>query len=964
MPPFSCGNASLARLLLGIAKTPDTPPIPNFEILARIGGGAYGEVYLARTVTGMFRAVKVVRREDFEYERTFEREFEGIQRYEKVSQNHPALVSVLHVGRDDEANFYYYVMELADSQSGEPVESAVESYRARTLASDLRRRAVRSPQECVDLGVAIAGALGHLHRAGLTHRDVKPANIIYVQGQPKLADVGLVASSGQRTFVGTEGYVPPEGPGTSSADLYSLAMVLYEMHTGKDRLDFPELPTNLEIPPSVNRDEWRALNAAICRAGSPDPRKRFDSAEEFSRTLETVCAAPWKAPEAKRSALPALFGAFAVLGLLGLVGGGGYWLWLDNRSFFEEHGPALAERNPGKGIDGSGLRPPASAGGPIVPLGPSESNSTGGSGKGGESSVEKEPVPVETPSGEGPRPDEAGSETGAKGDQGGKGKDKGKGKNKGVGDGAEPAEKSAAPTPNPDGSPDPVEEKAGDKPDAKPIVVQVVRGEVKVTSQPPAAKVFHEGAEVGVTETAPLEFDVGPLRLVLKRDGYRDFVYEGEVGEGTQIVDAVLLPDLGPKPGAAWTNSLGLQFLPDGEGRHRSAAEMGVALFDRFLEETGLEIPRVGLNGVVQVPEDRAVWQFCDWLTSKDRATGHLGPGEYHRPLRSAERGRGDAFSLEVSRETGTLVLNTEPSGAKVYRDGAYLGETPAILHDLRLGSFELQLFKPGYEVATAMGELGGTEAQDLVIALERDESAVFGEKWTNSLGMVMVPVGELLVASTETPSRSYLAFLSDRGVFLDPAAASGLNFPAVDVGYDDAAAFCEWLTERERALDRIRPWQRYRLPTDLEWSRFAGLAGEDPGATPAQRSRTGDGAFPWGPQWPPPPGAGNFADLSATGYFGGSIIEGYTDGFETTAPVGSFGPSPQGLYDLAGNAWEWVADLYSGGSDGLRVVRGGGWNSADRELLAAAYRNPVPSGAREAFYGFRYVLEDFGSPD
>ncbi len=88
-------------------------------------------------------------------------------------------------------------------------------------------------RECVDLGIAIAGALGHLHRAGLTHRDVKPSNIIYVKGQAKLADVGLVASTGQRTFVGTEGYVPPEGPGTSSADLYSLAMVLYEMHTGK-----------------------------------------------------------------------------------------------------------------------------------------------------------------------------------------------------------------------------------------------------------------------------------------------------------------------------------------------------------------------------------------------------------------------------------------------------------------------------------------------------------------------------------------------------------------------------------------------------------------------------------------------------------------------------------------------------------------------------------------------------------
>lgn len=75
-------------------------------------------MYLARSVTGMYRAVKVVRREDFEYERTFEREFEGIQHYEKVSQDHPGLVDVLHVGRDNEAGHYYYVMELADEEEG------------------------------------------------------------------------------------------------------------------------------------------------------------------------------------------------------------------------------------------------------------------------------------------------------------------------------------------------------------------------------------------------------------------------------------------------------------------------------------------------------------------------------------------------------------------------------------------------------------------------------------------------------------------------------------------------------------------------------------------------------------------------------------------------------------------------------------------------------------------------------
>ena len=91
------------------------PNIPDHDVLRKIGGGAYGEVWMARGVTGAMRAVKVVWREDFDDERTFEREFEGILKYEPISRDHPALVNILHVGRSpDGISFYYYVMELGD----------------------------------------------------------------------------------------------------------------------------------------------------------------------------------------------------------------------------------------------------------------------------------------------------------------------------------------------------------------------------------------------------------------------------------------------------------------------------------------------------------------------------------------------------------------------------------------------------------------------------------------------------------------------------------------------------------------------------------------------------------------------------------------------------------------------------------------------------------------------------------
>ncbi len=74
------------------------------------------------------------------------------------------------------------------------------------------------------------------------HRDVKPSNVIFVNGRPKLADIGLVTdASDQCSIVGTEGYLPPEGPGTPQADIFALGKVLYEAVTGMDRREFPEL---------------------------------------------------------------------------------------------------------------------------------------------------------------------------------------------------------------------------------------------------------------------------------------------------------------------------------------------------------------------------------------------------------------------------------------------------------------------------------------------------------------------------------------------------------------------------------------------------------------------------------------------------------------------------------------------------------------------------------------------------
>jgi eukaryotic-like serine/threonine-protein kinase len=296
--------------------TAQVPIIPDHELLRVIGRGAYGEIWLARTVTGAFRAVKVVFRSTFETERTFLREFEGMSAFEPISRAHDGFVDILHVGRT--ADYLYYSMELADDHlAGREID--VVNYEPRTLKSDLARHKRLSADESIRLGLSLTEALEALHARGLTHRDIKPSNIIFIEGVPKLADIGLVAASGQQSFVGTEGYVPPEGPGTPRADIYSLGKLLYETCTGKDRLDFPEIDSQLSARP--DRERLLQLNDVLVKACANDPKKRYASAAAMHRDLAALAGGE---PQQK-SRTKILFAMMFVLPLAVT----GVWFWLE-----------------------------------------------------------------------------------------------------------------------------------------------------------------------------------------------------------------------------------------------------------------------------------------------------------------------------------------------------------------------------------------------------------------------------------------------------------------------------------------------------------------------------------------------------------------------------------------------------------------------------------------------------------
>lgn len=231
---------------------------------------------------------------------------------------------------------------------------------------------------------------------------------------------------------------------------------------------------------------------------------------------------------------------------------------------------------------------------------------------------------------------------------------------------------------------------------------------------------------------------------------------------------------------------------------------------------------------------------------------------------------------------------------------------------------------------------------------------------WTNSLGMRFVPVPgtEALFSVWETRNRDYRAFkpTHNSGSFEN----HGLNDddqPAVMVSWDDARAFCEWLTREERQRGAISSRRAYRLPLDWEWSVAVGL-NEPRGGLPVEKDGKTPGVFPWGAQWPPPKGAANLWDHTFASTFPGrGGLEGYDDGFAVSAPVGSFAPNRLGLHDLGGNVEEWCEDWYDT-TQLYRVLRGGTWNSGDPdEGVLSSSRMFINSDHAFMLGGFRVVL-------
>jgi TonB family protein len=280
----------------------------RYEVMAEVGDGAMGRVYSAwDPAVGRVVAIKTVKRELL----TSETSAEFLRRFRNEAiavgaLSHPAIVAVYDVGED------YIVMEYVEG---------------RTLQSILRERGRLPPGEAQGLLAPVADAIDFAHRRNIVHRDIKPANVmVQTDGQPKLMDFGVakvetsvMTATGQ--ILGSPSYMAPEQIAgqtvTGRSDVYSLAVVAYEMLTGQPPFQGKTITSVIYQVMHDQAPPPRQWNAALphryddvfAKALQKDPTLRYETGGAFVAALDlremehTLSPEPWAEVETEKIAL-------------------------------------------------------------------------------------------------------------------------------------------------------------------------------------------------------------------------------------------------------------------------------------------------------------------------------------------------------------------------------------------------------------------------------------------------------------------------------------------------------------------------------------------------------------------------------------------------------------------------------------------------------------------------------------
>ena len=492
------------------------------------------------------------------------------------------------------------------------------------------------------------------------------------------------------------------------------------------------------------------------------------------------------------------------------------------------------------------------------------------------------------------------------------------------------------------------------------VALQPAFAPVTVQSVPAGARVLTDGRELGQTPLTT-ELDAGRYTLAIVHPKFRRFETQVTVQAGEPLL-------VGPVELGLPDGRLVLRSSPAGAdvsvgGRYRGRTPLAVALPPGLPQE-------VLLSKAGFAPATRTV---------------------------RVESGRESVLALDLEAVLGEVRVSGEPADAELFVDGVSRGPAnqtlalPAAPHQFEVRKAGLETFR-----STVLPQSGQPQLVEFNLrspeaarraSLRRSVTTVQGSELllvsggrftmgsprreagrrSNETARTVLLRRPFYLARHQVTNREFREFRSDHisGIFREETLDLDRQ-PVVRVGWQDAAAFCNWLSEREKLVpayqlrdgrhELIEPATTgYRLPTEAEWEFAARFDGKE-----ARRR------YPWGDKLPVPAGAGNWADVAAT-YLTPVTISGYDDGSRVAAAVGSFAASPPGFYDLGGNVFEWTTDHYSiyvvgpehvatdpvgpRSGDGY-VIRGASWLTGRLTELRLASRD-VGASARPDL-GFR----------
>lgn len=362
-----------------------------------------------------------------------------------------------------------------------------------------------------------------------------------------------------------------------------------------------------------------------------------------------------------------------------------------------------------------------------------------------------------------------------------------------------------------------------------------------------------------------------------------------------------------------------------------------------------------------------------------------------HKSTLSLQAGETRELDIALQSEYGSVLIATTPADAELFLDGRPLDSSK---HRLRLTAriHSLKVAKKGYvsKTVSLTPRSGVTETvkvtlerakqQEKIVRVSSLPPATLKTSSGQLLRLVPATAEFTLGASRREAGRranesrrkiqlTRPFYLGEKEVTngqfrkfrsghnsgqVDGASLNDNQQPVVNVSWDDAARYCNWLSKQDglpaayEEADGHMILQRpvntgYRLPTEAEWAYVARSLGRK---KPAR--------YAWAGNYPPARVSGNYADARIADTLA-DTVPAYNDGYRGTAPVGSFGQWPQGFYDLGGNVAEWTGDYYGvypgeetilvrnpvGPASGEhRVVRGAGWRHGNITELRLSYRD------------------------